>query len=384
MESYDTEGLIVIQVAQLEKEKKELSEKLRVVAKRIDHIERAYRKEERPLLGRDYEQQQNNDRETFEALQQARKNAAQVAHQEDMATKARLSRVIPDYEARREVIVAKKMVEFAKRKEVAEKKIEEENAKRKNAVLKAREEERLRAEAEQKRKRELEEEARRKEEGKSIAAFRIIQVHISVFFAFVERRAEEQRRLEEEAAAAVEAERKKREEEEKRVATRMEREAERAAALEKARLQQQREDEAEEHRKARKEAKEAEKASSTRKPVVAQSAVRSNGGQAAWRRETPANSTPPTPTRASNGEESAQRPESPSPAAVPKYRPGALRRAREEAKAKEPTTAVPARAAASPRPSSPAIPAKEGPKTDDDGFQTVDKKGVWRPRRGRA
>lgn len=182
MESYDTEGLIVIQVAQLEKEKKELSEKLRVVAKRIDHIERAYRKEERPLLGRDYEQQQNNDRETFEALQQARKNAAQVAHQEDMATKARLSRVIPDYEARREVIVAKKMVEFAKRKEVAEKKIEEENAKRKNAVLKAREEERLRAEAEQKRKRELEEEARRKEEGKSIAAFRIIQVHISVFF----------------------------------------------------------------------------------------------------------------------------------------------------------------------------------------------------------
>ncbi|KAF8233783.1 translation initiation factor eIF3a [Tricholoma matsutake] len=363
MESYDTEGLIVIQVAQLEKEKKELSEKLRVVAKRIDHIERAYRKEERPLLGRDYEQQQNNDRETFEALQQARKNAAQVAHQEDMATKARLSRVIPDYEARREIIVAKKMVEFAKRKEVAEKKIEEENAKRKNAVLKAREEERLRAEAEQKRKRELEEEARRKEE---------------------ERRAEEQRRLEEEAAAAVEAERKKREEEEKRVATRMEREAERAAALEKARLQQQREDEAEEHRKARKEAKEAEKASSTRKPVVAQSAVRSNGGQAAWRRETPANSTPPTPTRASNGEESAQRPESPSPAAVPKYRPGALRRAREEAKAKEPTTAVPARAAASPRPSSPAIPAKEGPKTDDDGFQTVDKKGVWRPRRGRA
>ena len=168
MESYDTEGLIVIQVAQLEKEKKELNEKLRIIAKRVDHVERAYRKEERPLVARDYELQQKNDRETFEAVQRARKEAARVAHQEDMATKARLSRMTTDYKARRETIVAKKAADFAKRKEAAHKKIEEEKTKRRNGVMKAREEERQRIEAEQRRKRELEEEARRKEEGKLI------------------------------------------------------------------------------------------------------------------------------------------------------------------------------------------------------------------------
>jgi translation initiation factor 3 subunit A len=167
MESYDTEGLIVIQVAQLEKEKKELSEKLRVIAKRVDHLERAYRKEERHLLDRDYELQQRNDRETFEGLQRARTEAARIAHQDDMMTKARLSRMMSDYAARREMIVEKKAAEFAKKKEAAHKKIEEEKTKRRNAVAKAREEERLRAEAEQRRKRELEEETQRREEGKS-------------------------------------------------------------------------------------------------------------------------------------------------------------------------------------------------------------------------
>lgn len=381
METYDTEGLIVIQVAQLEKEKKELNEKLRVVAKRVDHIERAYRKEERPLLARDYEQQKKNDRETYEALQRARKDVAHVAHQEDMGTKARLSRMMVDYQARREVIVAKKAADFAKKKEAAHKKIEEEKTKRRNAVMKAREEERLRVEAELKRKKELEEEARRKEEGKIIATFRILQV---ISNPSIERLAEEQRQLEAEAAVAAEAERKKRE-----------REAERAAALEQARLQQQREEEAEARRQAR---REAEKTAATRKPLVVPSAVRANGGDPGWRRDTPANSTPPTPTRHTNVVESSKRPESPSPAAAPKYRPGALGgggwRAREEAKAKEetkakdPAIAVPARVAApSPRPSSPALPAKDEPKADNDGFQTVESKrgsGVWRPRRGRA
>ena len=390
MESYDTEGLIVIQVAQLEKEKKELNEKLRIIAKRVDHIERAYRKEERPLLARDYEQQQKNDRETFDTLQRARKDATRVAHQEDMTTKARLSRMMSDYEARREVIVSKKAADFAKRKEAAHKKIEEEKTKRRNAVMKAREEERQRVEAEQKRKREQEEEARRKEEGKLIQHLEYPKL-MDPFCSSIDRRAEEQRRLDEEAAAAAEVERKKKEEEEKLLAIRKEREAERAAALEKARLQQQREEEAEARRQAR---REAEKVAATRKPVVAPSAVRVNG-EPGWRRDTPANSTPPTPTRASNVAESVQRPESPSPAAVPRYKPGGAAgggwRAREEAKAKETATAVPSRVAGTAsRPGSPALPAKEEPKTDDDGFQTVESKrgggggGVWRPRRGRA
>ena len=61
-----------LQVEQLEKEKKELNEKMRVLSKRLDHVERAYRKEERPLLAKDYELQQANDRVVFEAAQKAR------------------------------------------------------------------------------------------------------------------------------------------------------------------------------------------------------------------------------------------------------------------------------------------------------------------------
>ena len=62
-----------IQVAQLEKEKKEVNERLRVVAKRIDHLERAYRKDERPLLSIDYERQREEERKAFEVRQEERK-----------------------------------------------------------------------------------------------------------------------------------------------------------------------------------------------------------------------------------------------------------------------------------------------------------------------
>ena len=62
----NTDNLMRLQVEQLEKEKKERESRLRVIAKRIDHIERAYRQEERPLLAKDYELQQASDRATFE------------------------------------------------------------------------------------------------------------------------------------------------------------------------------------------------------------------------------------------------------------------------------------------------------------------------------
>lgn len=165
LENYDTEGLITIQVAQLEKEKKELNERLRVVSKRIDHIERAYRKEEHPLLAQDYERQQKTDREAFEASQKTRKESAKKAHQEDLATKVRLARMMNDFSARKEVLLAKKGEEFAKRKEAARKKIEEEKEKMRKAVVKAWEEEKHREEEEERLKREKEEEEQRLEEG---------------------------------------------------------------------------------------------------------------------------------------------------------------------------------------------------------------------------
>ena len=73
-----------LQVEQLEKEKKDHNERLRIAAKRIDHVERAYRKEERPLLAQDYADQQAADRVTFEALQKSRIENSLAAHTRGM------------------------------------------------------------------------------------------------------------------------------------------------------------------------------------------------------------------------------------------------------------------------------------------------------------
>lgn len=200
-----------------------------------------------------------------------------------------------------------------------------------------------------------------------------------------ERVAEDERRRQEEEAVLAAAEAARLEVEEKAAAARREREAERAADLEKARLQLEREEAAE----ARNRARVTEKPVPVRKPIVVSppSGIKAaNGGEVAWRRGTPVNSVPATPTRAdtTGHANTPPRSESPTPAAL-KYRPGALGgggggwRAREEAR----NVATVGRTAgtASPRPASPAPPApKEEPlRVDDDGFQTVpEKKGPWR------
>lgn len=166
MENLSTDNLMRLQVEQLEKEKKELNEKMRIVSKRLDHIERAYRKEERPLLAQDYEVQQTNDQAAHEAAQKARLETARLAHDQDVETKKRLVRVVDDWKAYRVLVGGKRSEEYARRQAQAQKKIEEEKAKRRAAVFKQREEERLRREEEERIRREKEEEELRAEEGK--------------------------------------------------------------------------------------------------------------------------------------------------------------------------------------------------------------------------
>ena len=110
MENLSTDNLMRLQVEQLEKEKRELNEKMRIVSKRIDHIERAYRKEERPLLAKDYEIQQANDRAVFEASQKARLEAHRQAHVQDVETKKRLTRMLGDYEQLKATIASRRLV----------------------------------------------------------------------------------------------------------------------------------------------------------------------------------------------------------------------------------------------------------------------------------
>lgn len=190
-------------------------------------------------------------------------------------------------------------------------------------------------------------------------------------------------RLEKEAEeAAVEAKRK--EEEEKRAALIEQRRKEREELDNKAALRRQREEEAERRRAERNTAK-SQPQSSTPTP---------------WRRSTPQGTTPSTPPRS----------ESPAPSTA-RYRPGAYAVSRTQQQQAQPpertSSPAPTRTedtwqrrgplkSEDPAPKQPwrsrAIeehktgeePSNPPTQTEGESFQTVEKKGVWRPSRGRG
>lgn len=152
IEDLDSSKLVAMQVEQLAKEKSQLSERSRIVGKRVDHLERAFRKEERPLLADDYERQKEQDKITHElSNRQARELA--IAHQKAARElKERLARMLPDYTVVRQAVESQQEVEFQAARAAASKKIEAEKAKFKASVIarrkaekEAREQERLAA-----------------------------------------------------------------------------------------------------------------------------------------------------------------------------------------------------------------------------------------------
>ena len=238
MEDLSKDRLMRLQVEQLKKEKKDLNERLRISAKRIDHLERAYRKEERPLLAQDYADQRSADRATFDALQQARLENARMAHNQAVTAKKRLGRMRELYAAHRETLLVARAEEYHRRKASAEKKMEEEKEKRRKAYAAQKEAERKQREEVEVAARKAEEELLRAEAGGCLG-------HVLVFCPFTHACTTERRATEEAEAA------RKREEQERVAEQRRQREKERAAALEEARKKAQREQEAEEHAKQR-------------------------------------------------------------------------------------------------------------------------------------
>ncbi|CAE6463210.1 unnamed protein product [Rhizoctonia solani] len=357
LEEMDTTKLIQLQVSQIDREKKELNDKQRIISKRVDHLERALRRAEIPLLEQDYERQKADDKAAHEAATIATIANAEQAHREAIETKQRLSRMMDDYNDLRRKIAGQREVELQKKKAEMKEKIDKAKAARRETVLKEREEARL---AEENRKEEEErraaEEARLEEE---------------------RRAAEEAKRAEEEAAAADAAA--------KREALLEAKRKEQEAALAKLKY----EEEAERRREERR----AQAAAATssrpngadpgagvwRKPPTAASASTPTSGGAS---PTPASSSgkwvPPARRAAVEPPARSGSPASPAPAAAPVAAPaGGGWRAREAARA--------AASGGSPNPSS--TPQPEQPSTpalEDDGFKTVPSQAKWRPNRGRG
>jgi len=214
IDNLDTNRIRAMKLAQLEREKNDVNERLRITGKRIDHLERAYRKEEGKKLSIDYEKQIEADRAIYDQVKAKTLEDSKAKHEESVELKHRLSRLVPVYEKFRGQLRERRRDEFDKRRRDAERELEKQINLRKKEYR----ERKLRE------KREREEKERELREAEERAA-----------------REAEERREREEAKKAEMAKLKE------------QRDKERQEGLEKAALQQRREEEALARRKAERE-----------------------------------------------------------------------------------------------------------------------------------
>ncbi|KAF9088491.1 eukaryotic translation initiation factor 3 subunit A [Mortierella sp. AD031] len=177
LDNLDKDKLVAIQIKQLEKEKSEMATRTKAIGKRLDHVERAMRLEERPLLAKDYERQQRADRVYHEAAVKAHHEAAAAKHAHELMLKKRMVKIFDDYRVVRHEMEERRQEEFAQRREAAHARIEEEKARRiqlyrerkaENEARKIREEkERIEREAEAARRAEEEEKRRTEREAQA-------------------------------------------------------------------------------------------------------------------------------------------------------------------------------------------------------------------------
>ncbi|KAM9847541.1 eukaryotic translation initiation factor 3 subunit A [Aulostomus maculatus] len=181
LEELDPDFIMAKQVEQLEKEKKELQERLKNQEKKIDYFERAKRLEEIPLIKKAYEEQRIKDTELWELQEEERISNMKVEREKALEHKKRMSRMMEDKEkflskitAARSFIYEEKLKAFEERLvEERKKRLEERKRQRKedrrNAYYRHKEEEAQRIHEEQlKKEREererLEQEQREEEE----------------------------------------------------------------------------------------------------------------------------------------------------------------------------------------------------------------------------
>jgi translation initiation factor 3 subunit A len=164
LEELDANRLRAMKLAQLEKEKNELNDRIRTTAKRIDHLERAFRREELKHIAADYEAQKKQDLELHEKLTAEALRESQEKHAEAVALKHRLSRLVPRFTAFRDEVAEKRHEEFEKRRKAAEREFEAKKKQRVKEVQERRRREKLEREEEERRRQEEQERAEREEQ----------------------------------------------------------------------------------------------------------------------------------------------------------------------------------------------------------------------------
>ncbi|KAF8840268.1 hypothetical protein BDN67DRAFT_657650 [Paxillus ammoniavirescens] len=214
----------------------DVRQRLSRLVKHVEHVERAYRKEERLLLARDNSRRWVADRDAFLAVQQVRIERARTAHNEKLANRERLLRMLPQLALYQTVLMKQRINEFRKRQALATKMIEAEKEARRQERRAEAEEAAAKTAARQRLEAQLREEQltalrRRQREKERVAATQEAQRKVRREAEAEERAAQIKARRSAEAQARAEAE--------------AEAEA-RARAIEKARAEAEAEAEAEE------------------------------------------------------------------------------------------------------------------------------------------
>jgi translation initiation factor 3 subunit A len=164
LDDLDTNKLRTMQVEQLAKENKDLNERLRIIGRRMDHLERAYRLEEIDLWKKDAEAQDQFDKKAYEARNKALLITSKQQFDEALALKRRLEKIVPEYQSFRAEIEARRKDEFEAKRSLNQKLLQEEKQKRIANVRAQRERDRKRKEAEE---REAEEHAAKEAEARA-------------------------------------------------------------------------------------------------------------------------------------------------------------------------------------------------------------------------
>merc|ERR1719322_1127697 len=98
LEKINPDELMKRQVETLEKEKRELHDRLKAQEKKLDYFERAKRLEEIPLLKQKAIDKKKEDAELWEKLEDERIENLKTQHQNAIETRNRLARIVDDLE----------------------------------------------------------------------------------------------------------------------------------------------------------------------------------------------------------------------------------------------------------------------------------------------
>ncbi|XP_044521559.1 eukaryotic translation initiation factor 3 subunit A [Gracilinanus agilis] len=202
LEELDPDFIMAKQVEQLEKEKKELQERLKNQEKKIDYFERAKRLEEIPLIKSAYEEQRVKDMDLWEQQEEERITTMQLEREKALEHKNRMSRMLEDRDLFVERLKAARQSVYEEKLKQFEERLAEERRNRLEERKKQRKEERRVTYY-----REKEEEEQR------LAEEQMLKEREERERAEREKREEEQREYQERVKKLEEVERKKRQRE---------------------------------------------------------------------------------------------------------------------------------------------------------------------------